>query len=119
MKRTRDVRESRMVKSYPARPPANHLFAVWAPTPIVSPEMEGDPLPKGADLQEAFVGWPAPDLIAVHDGIFSHNGHPHHLKLIVEPELPRPRVVLQFQFDQILRPALEIHLFPADVLRAD
>src|SRR5208282_2018877 len=93
-----------------------------APTPIVPPGIEGDPIPKGADLQPAVAcctrlsdqGYPPQvtrpsgawtgnpiqfDLIAVHNGILSQNGHPHHLELIVEPELPRPGIALQFQFD--------------------
>src|SRR5258708_20156952 len=92
------------------------------PSPIVSPEIESDPLPKGADLQQAvalLVRCARPRLIADHFGIFAHDGHPHNLELIVEPELPCARIVLQFQFEQILLPALHAHLFPAEELRAE
>jgi len=50
---TREVRESRIVKSYPNRsgPACERLLLAH---PIVSPEIESDPIPKGADLQQGF-----------------------------------------------------------------
>ena len=82
MNSTRDVRESRIVKSYPNQfAPANDFLQV--PTPIVRLEIESNPIPKGADLQRP-LSCPS-RLIADHFGILSHNGHPHDLELIVEP----------------------------------
>lgn len=118
MSNTRDVRESRIVKSYTKRvnttgstPQAKSALAVGHP--IVRPEAREHPAPKEADLQHR-----ALDLVANHFRAFSYNGHPHHFKLIVEPELPRPRVVLEFQFEQILLPVLQCDLLPAEELGA-
>ena len=61
-------------------------------SPIVSPEIESNPIPKGGDLQPAKVSFAR--LIALDFGILSYNGNLHHLVLIVEPELPRSRVAL-------------------------
>ncbi len=63
-----------------------------APTLIVSPEIESNPIPKGGDLQPAKVSFAR--LIALDFGILSYNGYLHHLVLIVEPELPRSRFAL-------------------------
>ena len=55
-------------------------------------------------------------LIADHFRIFAQNQHPHDFKLIVEPELPRPGVALQFEFDQIPLPAFNGDFFAAEEL---
>src|SRR5208282_5056008 len=90
---TREVRESKSVKSYPGK--AGFRFRVSA---ISKP----DTCPS----------------VSFHDRVLAHDGDPHQLPLIVEPELPGPRVGLQFQPIQFLHPALQAHLFPANGLRA-
>ncbi len=88
MNKTREVRESISVKIYPR--PDRHL--------IVSRGMQDDPLRRDGRKQASRF---ALRLIAVDDSILSYNRDPHDLKLIVEPKLPRPRIVLQFELDQV------------------
>ncbi len=58
-----------------------------------------------------------PNLIALDFGIFADYQHLHYFVLIVEPELPGSRFAFQFQFEQVLRSALQNHLFAPEEFR--
>src|SRR5580704_678937 len=98
------------------------LLASLAPAPTVWQQNAEPDNPRGRrPLAESrllkVVLWLR--LVAFYFCILSHNYHSHNLELIVEPKLPRPSIVLEFYFEQVLRSAFQAQFFPAQELCSD
>ena len=55
-------------------------------------------------------------LIPVHYCILPDNGNSLHFELIIQPELQRSSVILQFHLKQILRSVFKIYFLPSEEL---